>query len=293
MWACSAYRILDFIVTMAALSGHPALKAVSPQAPVTDWFIGDDFHHNGAFFQMDGFAFYSPSESRAPSLLRWGQPGLHIPPATIMNFTSKPAAFKKLAEHMGDSIKFWKDLYAHPNYDEWWQARNTRNFVNNVPNGTATMVVGGLFDAEDCFGAWETYKAIEQKAKNNNKIVMGPWYHGQWASRDGSQLGNVKFMANTAEWYQNNMELPFFNYYLKDKGDISKQAEATIFFTGENVWKQLPSWPPANSSAKPIYLQPDGKLGWDKPAAKSVLANISAILRSRCLIPKMCILAVL
>lgn len=258
-----------FYSTMAAMSGHPALKAVSPQAPVTDWFIGDDFHHNGAFFQMDGFAFYSSFGKPRPKPTTVGPTGFTYPTRDNYKFYLDAGPIKKLAEYMGDSIKFWKDLYAHPNYDEWWQARNTRNFVNNIPAGTATMVVGGLFDAEDCFGAWETYKAIEQKAKNNNKVVMGPWYHGQWASRDGSQLGNVKFMSNTAEWYQNNVELPFFNFYLKDKGDISKQAEAVIFFTGENQWRQLPAWPPANSQQKAIYLQTDGKLGWEKPAAKA------------------------
>jgi putative CocE/NonD family hydrolase len=98
---------------------------------------------------------------------------------------------------------------------------------------------------------------------------MGPWYHGQWSSRDGSQLGNVRFGANTAEWYQNNIELPFFNYYLKGKGDISKQAEATVFFSGENHWKKLNQWPPAEKADKPIYLQPNGKLGWEIPAVKN------------------------
>ena len=176
---------------------------------------------------------------------------------------------KKLAQYMGDSIKFWKDLYAHPDYDTWWQARNARNFINNIPNGTATMIVGGLFDAEDCFGAWNVYKAIEQKAKNNNKLVMGPWYHGQWSARDGSQMGNIKFGSNTSEWYQNNIELPFFNYYLKGKGDISKQAEATIFFSGENQWKKFSQWPPAEKSDKAIFLQPNGKLGWEAPTAKN------------------------
>ncbi|HYE56374.1 MAG TPA: CocE/NonD family hydrolase [Chitinophagaceae bacterium] len=257
-----------FYSTMAALSGHPALKAVSPQAPVTDWFMGDDFHHNGAFFQMDGFAFYSSFGKPRPRPTTVGPSGFNYPTRDNYKFYLEAGTLKKLAEYMGDSIKFWKDLYAHPNYDEFWQARNVRNFVNNVPSGTATMVVGGLFDAEDCFGAWETYKSIEQKAKNNNKIVMGPWYHGQWSARDGSQLGNVKFMSNTSEWYQNNIELPFFNYYLKGKGDISKQAEATVFFTGENQWRQLPNWPPANRTERMMYLQADGKLGWEKPAAK-------------------------
>jgi uncharacterized protein len=258
-----------FYSTMAALSGHPALKAVSPQAPVTDWFMGDDFHHNGAFFQMDGFAFYSGFGKPRPKPTTIGPTGFTYPTRDNYKFYLEAGSLQKLANYMGDSIRFWKDLYAHPNYDDWWKARNTRNFVNHVPSGTATMVVGGLFDAEDCFGAWETYKAIEQKAKNSNRIVMGPWYHGQWASRDGSQLGNVKFMANTAEWYQNNVELPFFNYHLKGKGDISKLAEATIFFTGENQWKQLPAWPPAESKQKMMYLDANGKLSWNKPGART------------------------
>lgn len=262
-----------FYSTMAALSGHPALKAVSPQAPVTDWFMGDDFHHNGAFFQMDGFAFYSGFGKPRPVPTTVGPTGFTFPTRDSYKFYLEAGSLQKLADYMGDSIRFWKDLNAHPNYDDWWKARNTRNFVNHVPNGTATMVVGGLFDAEDCFGAWELYKSIEQKAKNSNRLVMGPWYHGQWASRDGSQLGNVKFMSNTAEWYQNNVELPFFNYHLKGKGDISKLAEATIFFTGENQWKQLPSWPPANSRQKMMYLDGEGKLSWSKPAARAAFSE--------------------
>ena len=132
---------------------------------------------------------------------------------------------------MGDSVRFWKDLYAHPNLDDWWKARNTRNFVQHIPTTANTLVVGGLFDAEDVFGAWNLYKAIEEKSKTNNKLVMGPWFHGQWGGRgDGSSLGNVRFGSKTSEWYQNNIEVPFFNYHLKGKGDISKLAEATVFF---------------------------------------------------------------
>ncbi|MBA3665398.1 MAG: CocE/NonD family hydrolase, partial [Bacteroidetes bacterium] len=149
-------------------------------------------------------------------------------------------------------------------------ARNTRNFVQNIPSSTNTLVVGGLFDAEDLFGAWNLYKAIEGKAKNNNKIVMGPWFHGQWGGRaDGSNLGNARFGSKTAEWYQNNVEVPFFNYYLKDKGDASKIAEATVFFTGENNWKQLPQWPPPNTTTQTIYLQKDGELAWSKSTTTS------------------------
>jgi putative CocE/NonD family hydrolase len=258
-----------FYSTMAALSNHPALKAVSPQAPVTDWFIGDDFHHNGAFFQMDAFGFYTGFGKPRPKPTTVGPTGFTFPVRDSYKFYLEAGTLKKLSVLMGDSIKFWKDLYAHPNMDEWWKARNPRNFADKVSNGTATMVVGGLFDAEDCFGAWRMYEAFEKKGKNDNKIVMGPWYHGQWASRDGSSLGNVRFDANTAEWYQNHIEIPYFNFHLKNKGDISKQAEATIFFSGANQWKEYPQWPPAEKQDKSIYLQENGKLSWDKPIAKT------------------------
>lgn len=257
-----------FYSTMAALSGHPALKAVSPQAPVTDWFIGDDFHHNGAFFLMDAFTFYAGgfgTPRPVPSLLRY-KPAYKFNSSDNYEIYLRTGALQNFMKLTGDSLQFWKDMYAHPNYDDWWKARNIRNFVNNVPANTATLVVGGLFDAEDCFGAWRTYESIEQKAKNNNRLVMGPWYHGQWSSQDGTHLGNVRFESNTSTWYQNNIEMPFFNYYLKGKGDLSKLAEATIFFSGANEWKQFEQWPPADKKDEPIYLQPGGKLGWEKPA---------------------------
>src|ERR1044072_3511815 len=260
-----------FYSTMAALSGHPALKAVSPQAPVTDWFLGDDFHHNGAFFVLDGFAFYASGFGYPrPTPTRFGPPNnIRIPSNDNYESYLRIGALKNFMKLTGDSLKFWKDMYAHPNYDEWWQARNIRNFVDHVPAGTATMVVGGTFDAEDCFGAWRTYEAIEKKAKNKNRIVMGPWYHGQWASTDGTHMGNVRFGSNTSIWYQNNIEIPFFNYYLKGKGDISKLAEANIFFTGANEWKQFEPWPPADKKDEAIYLQAGGKLGFTKPVTKN------------------------
>lgn len=260
-----------FYATMVALSGHPAVKAVSPQAPVTDWFMGDDFHHNGAFMLMDGFSFY-PGFGRIrhnPST-QSGAPITRMTGSDNYDYYLKTGALKNFAALMKDSIPFWKDLYAHPNLDDWWKARNTRNFVQNIPASTATLVVGGLFDAEDVFGAWNLYKAIEGKAKNNNKIVMGPWFHGQWGGRgDGSYLGNVRFGSKTSEWYQNNIEVPFFNYHLKGKGDLAKLQEATIFFSGENSWRQLDQWPPKTTQAQNIYLQPNGSLDWTKPTANT------------------------
>ena len=258
-----------FYSTMAAACNHPALVAVSPQAPVTNWFIGDDFHHNGAFFIMDVFSFYSPLGSG------FGLPHprpTSIPPNTIDfpvhdNYkfyleTGPLPAFSKL---MGDSVSFWKDLYAHPDYDEWWKARDARNATRNLQ--PAMLWVGGLFDAEDHWGAWNSYKAAEENnpGKEFNKLIMGPWYHVQWANSDGTHLGNIDFGSNTSIWYQQNMEIPFFNYFLKGIGDVSKIAEANIFLTGANEWRQFDQWPPAANEDKVLYFQEDGKMNWTRP----------------------------
>ncbi|MEO8171483.1 MAG: CocE/NonD family hydrolase [Sediminibacterium sp.] len=253
-----------FYATLAALSNHPALKAVSPQAPVTDWFMGDDFHHNGAFMQMDAFSFYSGFGKPRPQPTTIGPSGFTFPTRDGYEFYLRTGSLQNLSKYMGDSIAFWKDMTSHPNYDAWWKARNPRNFVQNISPDLATLEVGGLFDAEDCFGAWNLYKSIESKSKNNNKIVMGPWYHGQWASGDGTKLGNVQFGSNTSEWFGENIEVPFFNYYLKGKGSIDKINEANIFFTGENTWHQLPIWPPAGMKLTDLYLQEKGSLSFTK-----------------------------
>lgn len=256
-----------FYSTMASLSKHPALVAVSPQAPVTDWFLGDDFHHNGAFMLQDGFAFYSGFGQPRPKPTTVGPTPFKFRTDDNYDFYLQTGALSNFSKLMGDSIAFWKDLMAHPNYDQWWQARNVRNHVANILPSTNTLVVGGLFDAEDCFGAWSTYKAIESKAKNNNKIVMGPWFHGQWAGRggDGEHLGNVQFGSKTAKWYFENIELPYFNYYLKGKGSIDNIKEANIFVTGENQWRTFDKWPPAEEAETPIYLQPNGGLSFNTP----------------------------
>lgn len=264
-----------FYATMTAASGHPALKAVSPQAPVTEWFLGDDFHHNGAFFQMDGFSFYSGFGKPRPKPTIVGSPGYDFKIRDNYQFYLQAGTLKNLAKMIGDSIKFWHEMYQHPNYDDWWKARDARRAMYNIK--PAMLTVGGLFDAEDCYGAWNLYKAIEKQNPGiHNKIVMGPWSHGQWASRDGSFLGNIRFGSATSLWYQNNIEIPFFNHYLKGKGSDPTFAEATIFITGENQWKSFDQWPPANVSNQPIYLQVNGNLSWNKPTvSKSASEYIS------------------
>jgi putative CocE/NonD family hydrolase len=260
-----------FYSTMAAASNHPALVAVSPQAPVTNWFIGDDFHHNGAFFIMDAFSFYSPLGGgfglphHGPTTFRPRTVGFPVHDAYKFYLETGPLpAFKKLN---GDSVKFWKDLYAHPDYDKWWQARDARNATKSLH--PAMLWVGGLFDAEDNWGAWNSYKAAEENnpGKEFNKIVMGPWYHGQWATHSGTHLGNIQFGSNTSTWYQQNIEIPFFNYYLTGKGDISKIPEATIFISGVNKWKEFDHWPPLKKEDRILYMSDDGGLSWRKPSS--------------------------
>jgi hypothetical protein len=260
---CFGISYPGFYATMAALSGHPALKAVSPQAPVTDWFQGDDFHHNGAFMLMDGFNFYSGFGKPRPKPTTVGTPGFRIPSQDNYDFYLKTGALKNFTKIMGDSIAFWKDMMNHPNNDDWWQARNARNFVTNIK--PAVLVVGGTFDAEDCFGAWSLYKAIEEKNRNtNNRLVMGPWFHGGWGGRsDGSFLGNVRFGKKTSEYYQKNIEFPFFNFYLKLKGTVRDIAEATVFFSGENEWRRFKEWPSQNVEYKNLFINANGKLSFE------------------------------
>ena len=257
-----------FYSTMAAASNHPALKAVSPQAPVTNWFIGDDFHHNGAFMNMDAFSFYTSFGKPRPKPTTIAPTVFEYYSHDNYKFYLETGALPNFEKLMGDSIAFWKKLYAHPNYDSWWQVRDARNATKNLQ--PAMLWVGGLFDAEDNWGAWNAYKAAEENnpGKVFNKLVMGPWYHGQWASNDGTHLGNINFGSNTSDWYQQHIEIPFFNFYLKGKGSISDIAEATIFISGENQWKSFSQWPPVGKVDKTLYLQNNNKLSFNKPANK-------------------------
>ncbi len=252
-----------FYSTMAALSGHPAIKAVSPQAPVTEWFLGDDFHHNGAFMLGDAFNFYSGFGQPRPKPTTIGPKEFNYYTTDAYKFYLETGAVKNFTKLMGDSILFWKDLMNHPNYDAWWKERDARTGCVNVK--PAILTVGGLFDAEDCYGAWHLYEAIEkQSPATNNKIVMGPWFHGGWSKSDGSYLGNVRFGSKTAKYFQDNIEIPFFNYYLKGKGSIDKLAEASIFFTGENTWRSLSIWPPKEVISTPVYFNDHATLSFTK-----------------------------
>lgn len=257
-----------FYSTMSLIDAHPALKAVSPQAPVTNWFIGDDFHHNGAFAQLDAFRFYSSFGKPRPEPTRERQSGYTIPGQDNYDFFLKLGALKNAtALVFGDSMVFWNQMMSHPDYDDFWKSRNPLPHLTNIK--PAVMTVGGLFDAEDCWGAWHTYEAIEKQnpPSVSNRLMMGPWSHGQWARGDGENLGNIHFGARTSEHYR-AAELEFFNYYLKDKGSI-QLPEADIFITGENQWHSFDSWPPKNITEKTLYFQSGNRLMMQPPAAKA------------------------
>lgn len=261
-----------FYSTMAALSGHPALKAVSPQAPVTNWFIGDDVHHKGVFFIMDNFGFDYSFGAPRPAPTKEDTKDFDFQTPDNYDFFLREGTLNNLTKHyMGDTMKFWNDEMNHPNYDDFWKNHTvTYNLFNVKP---AMLTTGGLFDAEDCFGTWETYKKIEKQSPTTiNKICVGPWFHGGWARSDGSHLGNVQFGEGVSDYYYKNVELPFFNYYLKGEGK-DNLAEATIFISGENKWHQFSEWPPKNIEMKPLYLNEKNVLGSQKPIAASAFSE--------------------
>ncbi len=255
-----------FYASMAILADHPAIKAVSPQAPVTDWFIGDDFHHNGALFLMDAFSFYSGFGKPRPYPTTKGADGFEdFKTPDNYDFYLKTGPLRNYTNQLGmKNIPFWNDLMTHPNYDDWWKARNIRPHLKNIR--PAVMTVGGLFDAEDCWGAWNTYKALEKQnpSTQSNMIVMGPWVHGGWARTVGDRLGNVVFKEKTSDLYQKEIEFKFFESHLKGNGK-NDLPEAYIFETGSNHWTKHNTWPPKNIESKPYYFEAKGILGDAKP----------------------------
>ena len=238
-----------FYASAALPDAHPALRAVSPQAPVTDEFDGDDANHRGAFFLMDNFSFMNFFDH--PRLQPWQQ----YPPVNnnikitdVYDFYLKAGAIKNLNRiYFHDSSKIWNEYLAHTTKDEYWQARNIRPHFTNIK--PAVLVIGGWFDAEDMFGALKTYEAISQQSPATlASIVMGPWTHGAWSRNEWSSFGGTQFGTNTNLFIQQK-ELDFFNFYLKNKGSYNK-TKATVFVTGSNKWQSFHQWPPSN--VKPV-----------------------------------------
>lgn len=253
-----------FYATMAVLADHPAIKAVSPQAPVTNWFIGDDWHHNGAFMMLDGFSFYTQFGDPMALPTRQNNAGFRFPVPDSYEFFMRLGSVKETRKFFPDSVKYWQELLSHPDYDAWWKATDPRPYLKKVQ--PAVMTVGGWFDAEDLWGALHTYQAIENQnsQKVKNTLVVGPWSHSQWAFGDAENLGNIYWGLKTNEHFH-KLEVEFFNYYLKDQGS-PELPEAVIFVTGANEWRNFSTWPPKNTEEKSLWFQADGKLDFSKPS---------------------------
>ena len=254
-----------FYAAAGLIHAHPALKCVSPQAPIADWFIGDDFHHNGALYLPHAFRFFGVFGRPRP------EPAVQsaTPPADP-NWVDAYTFFLRLGplanvneQYFKNDIAFWNDIVRHPNYDEFWQARNLRPHLRDIK--PAVLNVGGWFDAENLFGTLGVYRSIETQSPGAaNTLVMGPWYHGAWSLGEGEGLGDIRFSSKTGEFYRDNIEFPFFSHYLKGRGN-PKLPEAYVFETGRNVWHKEDAWPPRNARPVSLYFHADGKLSFDAP----------------------------
>jgi putative CocE/NonD family hydrolase len=247
---------------MGIIDPHPALKAASEQATPSDMFIGDDFHHNGAFRLSYGFEYaYLTEHSKENANFSFDKYDtydwyLDLGPLSNVN-----------AKYFHNALPTWNDFVKHPDYDDFWQkqALVSRITSTSVP----LMNVAGWWDQEDFYGPQKTYEVLEKNDRNNkNFIVFGPWNHGGWSGGSGEKLGRVSFGSPTAETYRKDIQAPFFAWYLKGKGD-GHFPEAQTFQTGSNTWKNYDKWPPAEASIRNLYLCQDKKLSFEKPAGTS------------------------
>jgi putative CocE/NonD family hydrolase len=256
-----------FFTSASIIDSHPALKAASPQAPMTDLFMGDDAYHGGAFMLAANFSFYNAFKPQSnPSL----------PPKERQAFdygTSSGYDFFRAMGPLsnGDALYFhgqsflWNDQSQHNTYDDYWKARNLAPHMKNIH--CAVLTVGGWYDAEDLAGPLRTFHAIDQYNPGIfNALVEGPWVHGGWSRYDGRHLGYVDFASDTGDYFREKIQFPFFEAYLKGNGD-AKLPKAYVFETGTNVWRQYDAWPPKNVEAKTLYLNDKGRLTFEPPTS--------------------------
>ncbi|MBI3696063.1 MAG: CocE/NonD family hydrolase [Acidobacteria bacterium] len=255
-----------FQVVHGMIEAHPALKASSPQASPSDMYLGDDFHHNGAFRLMYTFGWLSanarartgPSEKDSqrfdpgtPDGYRWF---LELGPVANVN-----------KRYFHDQVPEWNNYMEHADYDEFWQRQNVLQYLKNITH--PVLNVAGWFDAEDFYGPMTIYQEIEKTTPNNRSIlVVGPFSHGGWNSHpDGNSLGNIRFAGEPAVYFRQKVQFPFFRYHLKQKGELNL-PEALVYETGSNQWRSYDHWPPVNRTAdKRLYFRAGGKLSWDPP----------------------------
>jgi hypothetical protein len=255
-----------FFTSASIIDSHPAIKAASPEAPMTDLFMGDDAYHGGAFMLAANFGFYSGFKPRiAPEIPPKNREAFDYGTTDGYDFFLKlgPLANADKLYFKGQNF-LWNDQVNHNTYDSYWEARDLSRHMKNIK--CAVLTVGGWFDAEDLSGPFRTYHAIK---KNNpgtfSGLVVGPWVHGGWARYEGEHLGKISFSAKTGEFYREHIVFPFFERNLKGNGE-SGLPEAYVFETGSNVWRQYSSWPPPGTQKRTLYFHGNGKLSFDPPS---------------------------
>lgn len=260
-----------FYSSAGMIDSHPALVAVSPQAPIADWFIGDDMHRHGAFVLALTFNFFSEfGQARPEPTTEQAQEFDHRTPDGYQFFLDMGPLPMADEKHLEGKIAFWDEVMQHPNYDEFWQSRNLLPHLKGVK--AAVMTVGGWYDTEDLYGPLATYRAVEQQNPGIfNMLVMGPWSHGAW-SRKGRSLGTADFGFDTSAWYREQVELPFFRHFLKG-GPRPALPEALVFETGANRWRTFDAWPPREAKREQIFLHPGGRLATVVPEGGDPLAH--------------------
>jgi uncharacterized protein len=252
-----------FYTSMGMIDSHPALKAASPQAPISDWFIGDDLHHNGAWFLSQNFGFFYQFAQHPDDPLHDPTKGFTFRTPDGYDFFLRMGSLGNSDKLMKGESAAWTEFLRHSTYDAFWQARNIRPHLKNIH--CAVMTVGGWFDAEDLFGALETYRWTERQNPGiTNVLVMGPWSHGAWGRGIGDKLGDIDFHSKTAEYYREKIELPFFRHFLKADTNLAL-AEARVFETGVDAWRRYDAWPPKTATPRRLYLRAGGSLGFEAP----------------------------
>ncbi len=254
-----------FYTSASIIDSHPAIKAASPQAPMTNLFLGDDAYHGGAFMLAANFGFYTsfkPMDAPAKPPKVQVPFEMGTPDGYDFYLKAGPTANLDKVYLKGGNSLFADQLY-HDTFDEYWKIRDLSPHMHNIH--CAVMTVGGWYDAEDLSGPWRTYRAIEKDNPGTvNTIVEGPWVHGGWARSDGDHLGDVVFNAKTGDFFRKEIQFPFFEFYLKGKGHA--MPEAYMFETGTNVWRKYDQWPPKGAEPKMLYFRAGGKLSFDSPS---------------------------
>jgi uncharacterized protein len=246
-----------WLTEMVGMTPHPAIRAISPQAPMTDTWMGDDFFHQGAFRQSYGLEYAYALEADKHGA------DFDVGVYDMYDWYLRQGTLEQITTTLGNRLPSWRAFIAHPAYDEFWQAKAVERVWTKTT--VPTLTVGGWWDQEDFFGPLAIYRALESNdTQRLSRIVVGPWSHGQWSRGEGDMLGKINFKSATGRYFREKIQAPFFAFYLKDKGPLPL-AEATVFESGANQWRSYATWPPKEAATRPLFLHAGGRLSFDPP----------------------------